>query len=80
MDIQRKLTELCGEDKIMHFLAGGWITCIASEWYYALLMGFFIGLLKEVADKYLRKSTFDVWDWMATFAGSVVTALVLMLV
>lgn len=80
MDIQKKITELCGEDKIMHFLAGGWIASIAPEWYYALLIGFFIGLLKEIIDKFLRKSTFDIWDWMATFSGSIVTSLILIVI
>lgn len=79
MDIQTKITKVFGEDKIMHFLAGGWLACIATEWHYAMLIGFFIGLLKEVLDKFFRKSTFDIWDWIATFSGSVITALGLIL-
>lgn len=74
MDIQKKITAIFGEDKMMHFLAGGWLACLGSTWLYALLIGLTIGLFKEIVDKYIRKSTFDFWDWVATFAGSVVTA------
>ena len=74
-NIQQKIIEKVGIDRLLHFAFGGWVACIASEWYYALLIGFIIGLAKELFDKYIKKSRFDWLDLLATFAGSVVTAI-----
>lgn len=79
MDIQNIITSKLGVDKLLHFAFGGWIACIAPNWYIALLIGLLIGLLKELSDKYIKKSVFDYWDWLATFLGSVVTACAMVL-
>lgn len=79
MDLQNSIINRIGVDKILHLSLGGWIACLAPVWYWALLIGLLIGLLKELIDKYLRKSTFDYWDWLATFFGSVVTACIMIL-
>ena len=76
-DLQQLITEKVGVDKLLHFALGGWIACLAPNWYTALLIGLLIGLLKELSDKYIKKSVFDYWDWLATFLGSVITAVVL---
>lgn len=80
VDLQNSIINKVGIDKILHFLAGGWLACIAPNWFYALLIGLMIGLMKELIDRFIRKSTFDYLDWVATFAGSVVTAMYLMIV
>lgn len=79
MNIQNKITDLVGIDRLLHFAFGGWVACLAPTWYYALLIGFAIGLTKELSDKYIKKSVFDYGDWLATFLGSVVTGVVLFL-
>lgn len=78
-NLQQIITDKVGIDKILHFVFGGWIACLASNWYIAILIGLSIGLLKEFFDRYVRKSTFDVYDLLATFLGSVATAMYLML-
>lgn len=79
MDLQNKIINKVGIDRILHFAFGGWLACLAPSWYYALLIVFTIGRLKELSDKYIKKSVFDVWDWVATLAGSAVTAIVYLL-
>lgn len=79
IDIQRIITDKVGEDKLLHFAFGGWLACMATEWYMALVLGFVIGLVKELLDKYVKRSVFDCGDWLATFLGSAVTAGVLYL-
>lgn len=74
-DLQTIIQKKVGIDNMLHFLAGGWIACLAPTWYYALLIGFTIGLLKELSDKYIRKTKFDAIEWIATLLGSVVTAI-----
>lgn len=79
MDLQQTITNKIGVDKILHFAFGGWLACLAPNWYYALLIGFIVGLGKELFDRYVRKSTFDYIDWFATFSGSILTAIYLMI-
>lgn len=78
-NIQQIITDKIGVDKLLHFAFGGWLACLATTWYYALLIGFILGLVKEVSDKYIKKSQFDYWDWAATFAGSVITVLIMII-
>lgn len=79
MNLQQKITDKVGVDKLLHFAFGGWVACLAPNWYIALLIGLSIGLLKELSDKYIKKSVFDYWDWVATFLGSTITAIVFIL-
>lgn len=79
MNIQQKITNKVGVDKLLHFAFGGWIACLAPNWYIALFIGLLIGLLKELSDKYIKKSIFDYWDWLSTFSGSVITACAMVL-
>lgn len=74
-NIQQIIIDKIGIDKLLHFAFGGWLACFATTWFYALLIGFCIGLFKELIDKYIRKTIFDYWDWLATFSGSVITAI-----
>lgn len=74
-DLQIWIVEKAGVDKLLHFAFGGWISCLGGTWYWALLIGFTIGLIKELFDKFIRKSQFSYLDWLATFLGSIVTAI-----
>lgn len=76
-DLQMTIIKKIGIDNILHFLAGGWLACLAPTWYYALLIGFSIGFFKELIDRIIRKSVFNTIEWLATFAGSIVTALIM---
>ncbi|HML64633.1 MAG TPA: hypothetical protein PKC55_07380 [Dysgonomonas sp.] len=76
-DLQITILNKVGIDNVLHFLAGGWIACIAPTWFYALMIGFCIGLIKELYDKYIKKSQFDLYELLSTFFGSVVTAIYL---
>lgn len=78
-DLQNIITTKVGIDRLLHFAFGGWLACLAPNWYVALLIGLLIGLLKELSDKYIKKSVFDYWDWLATFLGSTITAIVFIL-
>lgn len=78
-DLQIIIQNKIGIDNILHFLAGGWAACLAPTWYYALLIGFSIGLLKELSDRFIRKTKFNAIEWLATFLGSGVTAGVMLI-
>ena len=76
MDLQTRILEKVGIDRILHFLAGGWLAAFATQkmWWAAILIAVVAGLFKELVDLFIRKSIFDKWDWLATAAGGVVTA------
>lgn len=78
-DLQITILNKIGIDNILHFLTGGWIACLAPTWYYALLIGFVLGLFKELIDKLIRKSEFSWVEWVATFTGSCITGLIMYL-
>lgn len=78
-DLQMTILNKIGIDNTLHFLAGGWIACLGNKWYYAILIGFTIGLIKELFDKYIRKTRFDAIEWLATFSGSVITGIIMFL-
>jgi hypothetical protein len=70
---------MCGKlpfkDKGCHFIAGalvGVLTLIFPHFEYApIILAFTIGFIKELVDKYIRKTFFDVWDLIATGIGGV---------
>jgi len=84
MDLQTWFLKKLGIDKVLHFLAGGWIACFScglifnfttlKTWIIALMLAFTIGLLKELVDKFIRKSIFCWKDLLATTLGGAVTA------
>ena len=79
------------QDKIMHFIAGSWITTITfivMHDYFTfyveltnltgLLLAILGGYLKERFDEY-RYGGFDRIDWLATALGGLVTSIILTL-
>lgn len=76
-DIQNIILKKVGTDRLLHFAFGGWLACLAPNWYYALLVGLLVGLFKELFDKYIKKSVFDFGDWLATFLGSGASAIII---
>ena len=77
MDIQTFILNKVGIDKVLHFLAGGWLSAFApyKMWWIALLIGIAMGFIKECIDLFIRKSTFCYIDWFATSLGGLVTAI-----
>lgn len=74
-DLQLRIFKMIGNDNILHFGYGGWLACLAPTWYWALVIAFTIGLIKELIDKFIRKSKFDYVEWLFTFLGGCVTAI-----
>jgi hypothetical protein len=79
-NIQKIIMNKIGIDRLLHFAFGGWLACLAPMWFYALIIGFCIGLIKELFDRYIKKSRFDLYDWVATFLGSAITAMYLIII
>lgn len=77
--MQQWMIKKIGIDRLLHFAFGGWLACLAPNWYIALLIGFVIGLVKELSDRCIKKSKFDIWDLSATFLGSIISALIILL-
>lgn len=74
-DLQDWLLRKVGWDKLLHFAGFGWLACLASTWYYALLIAFTGAIVKELIDKYIRKTGFDLLDILYSFLGGTVTAI-----
>jgi hypothetical protein len=58
------------QDKIAHLLGGFTIATVfqfAGGW--VVLIAFFAGLIKELVDKYIRKTFFDWKDFVCTGIG-----------
>lgn len=75
-NLQMKILNKIGIDRVLHFAFGGWIACLATTWYWAILIALGIGLIKELFyDKWYKKSRFDWIDVLYTVLGGGVTAL-----
>lgn len=83
MDLQKLITQKFGSDKILHFLAGGWIGMLPVfihlkyAWLLSLPLAFLIGVLKEVYDLIVRKTGFDLRDVIATSLGGIVSGIII---
>lgn len=77
MDLQNWIIEKVGVDKVLHFTSGGWFSSFFEGTFWILLAGLLIGLFKDlVIDKLIRKTECDWGDVAWTFAGSVATSIV----
>lgn len=59
-------------DLILHFLIGFIIAVVFSKilpGLYPVLISLFFGLCKELYDKYIKHSNFDIKDLLLTVAG-----------
>ena len=78
-NLKNKILEnLKGEDKLLHSKVGNIIfltvfilSYIKNSFLYALISAlivvFLVGLLKELYDKYVKKTFIDWWDIVASF-------------
>lgn len=71
------------KDKILHFVAGAAISSIVhvlsgGSIFYAILLAFVIGLLKEIYDSFFpKKHTKDFWDFAVTGLGGLVAVILI---
>lgn len=79
MDLQTKIENLIEKDKLMHFCIGLLIAQLAYLWVWFIVLPIGIGLAKELYDKYVRKTGFNWWDWIATVAGVIPVIVMLLL-
>ena len=74
IDPQAWLIARVGVDRLLHYVTAAWITAELLDMCtpgIAILHTSALILLKELSDKYLRKSRFDIWDVVAGVAGMV---------
>jgi glycopeptide antibiotics resistance protein len=61
------------KDKGCHWLVGVLIGILALYYspfeYDPIILAFLVGFIKELVDKYIRKTVFDVYDLIATTLG-----------
>lgn len=74
-NIQSKITNTVGEDKLLHFFGFGFFAFFLSNWWLILLFGLIGGFAKELFDKYVKQSKFDYVDWLASFLGTIPPAI-----
>lgn len=69
-----------GSDKILHFLVGGYLTCLFGLFgWVGLVVGFIVTMFLEFAKEKWLDTVFDKKDFLATFAGSMVTIVIFIL-
>lgn len=75
------ITKHFGSDKVMHYLGGAWITALASPFGgLGISIAFIIILcLSFIKEKWLDE-TFDWYDILAAFVGSLSTILIYVLI
>lgn len=66
-------------DKVLHFVAGLLIAFIVALFFgitTGLITAILVGLLKELWDWKSEKGVVDIWDFIWTWAGGIVGALI----
>lgn len=78
-DIQTKIENAIPADKLLHFYCGFLLAHFAHIWIWFLLLPIIAGFGKELFDKYIKKSKFDVKDMLVTWAGGVPVVVIIIL-
>lgn len=76
-NIQRKVENAIQKDKLMHFIGGLLLSYAMFYSFWCILIPLSFGLLKELADKYIRKGKFDMKDIFATYLGIIPNSIVI---
>lgn len=71
MNLQTKIDNAIPKDKLMHFCAGLLLALPAILNIWLIFLPVIAGIGKEVYDKYIKRSKFDVKDMLVTWLGSV---------
>lgn len=58
-------------DKVLHFIAGMMLALFVFFWWGFIFLPLIVGIGKELHDKYVKRTKFDIYDILATIAGSI---------
>lgn len=78
MSLQKKIEDYIEKDKLMHFCIGLLLAQLAYLWVWLIILPLFIGIAKELLDKYVRNTGFSWLDLLATVLGCLPVAVLLM--
>ena len=66
-----------GSDKILHFLVGGYLTCLFALFgWVSFIVGFLITMFLEFVKEKWFDTVFDKKDFIATLLGSLFTVII----
>ena len=69
-----------GSDKILHFLVGGYLTCLFGLFgWVSLIIGFIITFILEFIKEKFLDNVFDKKDFIATMLGSILSIIVFLI-
>lgn len=66
-------------DKVLHFVIGLLLAQFAYVWVWFILLPLFVGLIKELYDKYVRKTGFNWLDLIVTISGAIPAGIILLI-
>lgn len=77
--LQKKIENSIPKDKLLHFCTGLLMSLlmILSVWF--IIIPIVVGLGKELYDKYVRKTFFDVKDMLVTWMGVIPIMIILII-
>ena len=78
-DLQSKIENAISKDKLLHFTFAMLMSLSALFSVWLLLLPIIAGVVKEIIDKYIRETGFDVKDMFATWFGAVPVAIVIII-
>lgn len=76
-NIQRKIENAIQKDKLLHFIGGLLLSYAMFYSFWCVAIPLLFGLLKELADKYIRKGKFDINDLFFTYIGIIPNSIVI---
>ena len=76
-NIQSKVEKAMQKDKLMHFIGGLLLSYSMFYSFWCVVIPLAFGLLKELADKYIRNGKFDVKDLFFTYIGIIPNSIVI---
>lgn len=80
IDIKTWILTKIGTDKLLHYAFCGWIVSFFDDLLWQVVVGILLGVLMEFFDRYVRKTTFDVYDMLWTWGGAATTILIKFLI
>ena len=69
MSLQSKIEKIVPKDKLMPFCIGLLLAQLAYLSLWFIVLPLFVGVVKELYDKYIRKTGFNWLDLLATVFG-----------
>lgn len=75
--MQKKIEKIIPKDKLLHFCIGLLLSLLAIIWVWLIFIPIIVGVAKEILDKYVRKTGYNVKDMFATWLGIVPVLMIL---